>query len=199
MVREPFHLIASHVRSRTSQFDRGCSQSGMCGFGVDPTPRGVQDSLPGMGFSSSGSFSSDSSSSSVCVTSSGSSSMEMRCVHLPLGRSHSLRLSPLCSHPSHSGESSGFAVCMDDVGGFPVAAGGLVSPTAGSFGGQSTSTAVLAVPSLPAPSSSLPQVPRAAPASRVETLQRLFRARGFSRRAARFLSHPVRQSSSSVY
>ena len=49
-------------------------------------------------------------------------------------------------------------MCTDDVGGSPVAAGGLVSPTAGSLGGQSTSTAVVAVPSLPAPSSSLPRV-----------------------------------------
>ena len=200
MVREPFHLIASHVHSRTSQFNRGCSQSGMCGFGVDPTPRGVQGSLPGMGFSSSGSFrhSSDLSSPSVCVTSSGLGSMETRCVLLPLGRSRSLRLSSLRSHPLRSGDS-GFAVCTDDVDGSPVAAGRLVSPTAGSLGGQSMGTAVMAVPSLPAPSSSLPQVSRNALASRVETLLRLFRARGFSRRAARFLSQPVRQSSSSVY
>ena len=89
VVREPFHLIAFHVHSRTSQFNHGCSQSGRCGFGVDPTLRGVQGSLSGMGFSSSASFrhSYDSSSLSVCVTSSGSGSMETRCVLLPLGRS----------------------------------------------------------------------------------------------------------------
>ena len=90
-------------------------------------------------------------------------------------------------------------MCTDDVGGSPVAAGGLVFPTAGSLGRQSMSTAIMAVPSSPAPLSSLPQVPRDAPASRVETLQCFLRARGFSRRVARFLSQPVRQSSSSVY
>ena len=151
----------------------------MYGFGVNPTPRGVQGSLPGMGFSYSGSFhhSSDSASPSVCVTSSRSGSMETKCVLLPLGRSQYLRL---CSHPSHSGESSGFAVCMDDVGGSPVAAGGLVSPTAGFLGGQSMSTAFVAVPSSPAPSSSLPQVPGDAPTSHVETPVSLQRARVFA-------------------
>ena len=112
----PSHCVPCSFQEVT--FDRGCSQSGMCGFGVDSTPRGVQGSLPVMRFSSSGSFchSSDSSSPSVCVTSCGSDSMETRDVLLPLGRSRSLRLSLLCSHPSRSGESSGFAVCTNDVG-----------------------------------------------------------------------------------
>ena len=87
----------------------------------------------------------------------------------------------------------------NDIGSSSVATGGLVSVSSGSLSGQSTSTAFVAVSSSPAPSSSLPQVPRDASASRVETPQRLFRARGFSRKAARFLSQPVRQSSSSVY
>ena len=87
----------------------------------------------------------------------------------------------------------------DDIGGAAVSAGGLISLASRSFSGQTTKSAFMEVPSSSAPSTSLPQVPRDAPTSRMETLQCLFRVRGFSRKAARFMSQPVRQSSSSVY
>ncbi|MPC37111.1 hypothetical protein E2C01_030584 [Portunus trituberculatus] len=52
---------------------------------------------------------------------------------------------------------------------------------------------------LPASLPPLSQVSRGSSPSCIETLQRFFQKRGFSRKAARFMAHPVRQSSARVY
>ena len=201
VVREPFNLPSSQVYTRAAQCDSRRSQSEVCGVRVDPPSGGLREDLPGVGLSSSGSFChrSDSTSATVCVTSTGSGSMETGCVLLPVDGPGSVRLSPLRSDPSCSGESSGDTVCEGDTGGTSVATGRLVSTVARSVSGQSKRTTTVDFPAPPASSSPLPQSSGGASTSRVETLQRLFRARGFSRKAALFMSQPVRQSSSSVY
>ena len=201
VVREPFHLSVPRFRSRSPQCDSGCAQSGMCRDRVDPSSRDLQKDLPGVGVSSSGSVchSSDTPSAPVCVTSSRSESMETGCILFPVERSGSVRVSSIRSDPSCAGEGSRDSVCEDDTGGTPVATGRLVSPVAGSDSGQSPGSTHVAVPASSTTSSSLPRFSGEAPSSRVATLQRLLRARGFSRKAARLMSNPVRQSSSSVY
>ncbi|MPC63056.1 hypothetical protein E2C01_057148 [Portunus trituberculatus] len=79
---------------------------------------------------------------------------------------------------------------MYDTSGSSLASGRLVSPVAGPARGQSLGSSHVAVsPSTTSPSP-LPRFSGKAPSSCVVTLQRLFRARGFSCKAAKFMSRP---------
>lgn len=80
-----------------------------------------------------------------------------------------------------------------------VASGRLVSFTFESGSRPSLSVAPMGVAAPPASSPPLSQVYRGTSPSRVETLQRIFRKKDFSQRAARFMALPVRQSSARVY
>ncbi|MPC25029.1 hypothetical protein E2C01_018128 [Portunus trituberculatus] len=196
MLREPFRLSMPCFRSRTLQFNYRCAQSGVCCFRVDPTSRNLQESLPGVGVSSGRSVchGTDPSSAPVCISSSRSGILVTGCILFSMGRSGSVRLSTVHSDPPCSGEGSRVAGCTYNASCCSLASGRLVSRGLSSWivrgffpsGG-------LSFDNLTVPSSSGEGL-----SSRVVTLQHLFRAQGFSLRAAKFMSCPIRQSSASV-
>ncbi|MPC48822.1 hypothetical protein E2C01_042606 [Portunus trituberculatus] len=133
----------------------------------------------------------DSSSAPICISSSGSGSLATGCVLFSVRRSGSIRLSTIRSDPPCSGEGLRFTGCAYDTSCSSLASGKLVSPVAGPACGQSPGSSYVVVSPLITSPSPLPRFSREAPSSCVATLQRLSRVRGFSQKAAKFMSLPV--------
>ena len=176
-------------------------QSPVCGVGVDSAPGGLQTGFQGVGGTSGRPVcdSPVSSTAPVCVSLARSTSLEGGRVLFPVGGVGPVRVSSLCPVTKSSHKDQGDHVCEGDTHSSKVDSGRLVPSSIPSAGGQPSRAASVGLPASSASSPPLSQVSRGTPSSRLETLQCLFRARGFSRKAARLMSQPVRASSSRVY
>ena len=116
-----------------------------------------------------------------------------------MGQSGSLRFSPI--QPDSKGHQSSVDVLesQDDPGGPSSTTGRVVSGPAGSASGSSKSDSPVEHSSTTTSVNKIPSRRRRPAPSRLETIQHILRKRGFSRRTAREMSCPIRESSSRVY
>ena len=141
----------------------------------------------------------DSQASTVLFSDEGRRGFSGGCSSTELGRSLPVCIPTIHLDPESFVETQGIAQHEDDPDSSQVVDTALVRGASTSHHGPSEESSTLEVATQTTEVGALPLQSIRARTSRVETIERLVRAQGFSRRVARRISNPLRESSATIY